>query len=207
MNKLIPVHVVTPAMVPVACTLDGAGQQGGLEEFRQLFADALVGRERTVEGIRFRFRNDAGIEHRVRDLARREAQCCAFFTFTITVAGGEVLWDGSVHGDHESGVGVLSLFLTLPDTLGVATPVSSAPQSSARAKSAASTIGAVVGVALCAAACAIPVFGAALIGGAEARVLDVPVWGIAVGAALLVGAWTLLRNRRGGATPNGSCGC
>jgi hypothetical protein len=67
--------------------------------YRRLFADALVGRDRTVAGIRFRFRADDGIGARVRHLAHLEEQCCSFFTLTITVTGGEVLWDSTVIDD------------------------------------------------------------------------------------------------------------
>ena len=83
----------------IACSLDGPGMTDRLAEFRELFADALVGRDRTADGIRFRFRATDAIESRIRDLARRESECCPFFTFTITFAGGEVLWDASVPAD------------------------------------------------------------------------------------------------------------
>ena len=84
---------------PIACSLDGPGMADRLTEFRDLFADGLVGRDRTAEGIRFRFRATDAIERRVRDLARRENECCPFFRFTITVADGEVLWDASAPDD------------------------------------------------------------------------------------------------------------
>jgi hypothetical protein len=87
-----------------------------LESYRQLFADAFVGRERTVAGIRFRFRADDGIEARVRELADLEKQCCAFFTFAITVVGGEVLWDSTVI-DDDTARAVLEEWFLLPDTV------------------------------------------------------------------------------------------
>ena len=62
-----------------------------LAEYRRLFAHAaFLGRERTAEGIRFRFRAEPGIEEWVRDLAAREKACCAFFAFDITAEGDEV---------------------------------------------------------------------------------------------------------------------
>jgi hypothetical protein len=95
MKEPIPLRVEEP----IACSLDGPGMADRLAEFRELFADGLVGRDRTAEGIRFRFRATDAIESRVRDLARRENECCPFFRFTITVTGGEVWWDASVPDD------------------------------------------------------------------------------------------------------------
>ncbi|HEX6311373.1 MAG TPA: MerR family transcriptional regulator [Acidimicrobiia bacterium] len=84
--------------------------------YRRLFAHAYLGRERTVAGIRFRFRADDGVEAVVRDLAARETRCCAFFAFTITTTGGEVLWDATV-ADDDTARGVLEEWFELPETL------------------------------------------------------------------------------------------
>lgn len=92
-------------------------------EYRRLFTTALTGRERTGTGIRFRFLDADGVEDWVRDLAEREQSCCAFFTFTVTRAGGEVLLDGAVV-DDDTARAVLEEFYSLPDTLqqGALTP-------------------------------------------------------------------------------------
>ena len=50
-----------------------------LAEYEGLYTEALIGRERTDDGIRFRFRARPGLEEWVRDLAAREKACCAFF--------------------------------------------------------------------------------------------------------------------------------
>jgi len=76
-----------------------------------------VGRDRTVAGNRFRFIADEGVEDRVRRLADLEKQCCAFFDFTITVVGGEVLWDTTVI-DDDTARAVLDEWFHLPDTIG-----------------------------------------------------------------------------------------
>lgn len=68
--------------------------QERFEAYRHLAKEALVGRERQGEGIRFRFRAAPGVEARVRDLAAREKACCAFFDFRVSVVDGEVVWDG-----------------------------------------------------------------------------------------------------------------
>jgi hypothetical protein len=101
--------------VPVACELDRGAFEGRMREFGALFRDALVGRERTADGIRFRFANRDGVEARVRDLAARELQCCSFFRFAIAVNAGEVWWEAAV--DDLTARPVLDDFLALPERL------------------------------------------------------------------------------------------
>jgi hypothetical protein len=206
MTKLIPVHAVSA--VPVACTLDGAGQNERLDEFRQLFADALIASERTVEGIRFRFTSSPGIEARVRDLARREAQCCAFYTFTITLLGGEVLWDATVASNDETSISALDLFLERPAALGVTMPATK-PQGKRRSTRSPFALTGIVGVVLCAAACAAPLLGIAFFGGLAAFVCNPRV--LLGGATLVVGglgaAAFVQRRRTAASSSNGSCGC
>lgn len=111
--------------VPVVCDMTHAPdtETERLEEYRRIFTTALIGREKTAEGFRWRFRDDEGIEAWVRDLAEREQACCAFFSFTVTRTGGEVRLDGSV-GDDDTARAVLDEFYDLPETLsdGVVTP-------------------------------------------------------------------------------------
>ena len=57
-------------------------------------------RSRTATAISFRFRAGPGVEDWVRDLARREKACCAFFDFTVTAGGQEVRWDVTVADDE-----------------------------------------------------------------------------------------------------------
>jgi hypothetical protein len=110
----------TPAAAtPIVCDMTGAPDTGPerIAEYQRLFAQALIGRDRTPQGIRFRFRAEDGIEPWVRDLAAKEKACCAFFTFTVTRAGEEVLWDATVV-DDEVARAILEAFYALPDTLG-----------------------------------------------------------------------------------------
>ncbi len=104
---------------PILCNMTGAPDTPAerVETYAALFADALVDRERTTDGIRFRFRADPGIEDRVRELARREQACCAFFTFTITADEHEVRWDAAVPDDDLARQALDELFL-LPDVAG-----------------------------------------------------------------------------------------
>jgi len=87
-----------------------------LAEYRRLFAQALLGRERTAEGIRFRFRADEGVEAWVRDLAAREKACCPFFDFEVAAEGNQVRWDASV-ADDDAARAILDEFYDLPDAL------------------------------------------------------------------------------------------
>jgi hypothetical protein len=103
---------------PVVCDMAGAADTPAerIAEYRRLFAQSLVGRDRTGTGIRFRFRADAGLEDWVRDLARREKACCAFFSFTVTTRDEEVWWDAAVI-DDDMARQILDEFYRLPDTL------------------------------------------------------------------------------------------
>jgi hypothetical protein len=103
---------------PIVCDMSGAPDTGPerLREYQRIFSQALIGRERTADGIRFRFRVQPGIEAWVRDLAAREKACCAFFTFSITALGEEVRWDATVI-DDDIARAILDEFYALPDTV------------------------------------------------------------------------------------------
>lgn len=109
---------IPAASTPIVCDMTTATDtdEERLAEYRRLFTQSLVGRERTNEGIRFRFRADPGVEEWVRDLAAREKACCAFYAFTVTADGDEVRWDCAVP-DNDIARAVLEEFYTLPDTL------------------------------------------------------------------------------------------
>jgi hypothetical protein len=104
------------AATPVVCDLSNApdSAEQRLDEYRRLFAAAFVSRERTIDGMRWRLRADPGIEAWAHDLAARENACCAFMTNTISVDGGQVVWDATTI-DDPSAHAVLDLFFDLPD--------------------------------------------------------------------------------------------
>ena len=103
---------------PIVCDVSGAPDMAPerLSEYQRLFSQALIGRERTAGGIRFRFRAQPGLEAWVRDLAAREKACCAFFAFAITALGEEVRWDAAVI-DDDIARAILDEFYALPDTI------------------------------------------------------------------------------------------
>jgi hypothetical protein len=85
-----------------------------MDVFRRLFAQSLLGRSRTPDSIRFRFRAGPGVEDWVRDLARREKACCAFFDFTVDADSHEVRWEARV-ADDEAARQALASFYRLAD--------------------------------------------------------------------------------------------
>jgi hypothetical protein len=102
---------------PVVCDLTTAPDTGGerLAEYGRLFAEHLAGRQRTAEGIRFRFRAADGVEAWVRSLAAREHACCPFLGSRVTRSGDEIHWDGWV-ADDDTARAVLAEFYRLPET-------------------------------------------------------------------------------------------
>ncbi len=110
---------IPDASTPIVCDMTDAPDTDieRLAEYRRLFTHtAFIGRERTAEGIRFRFRADPGLEAWVRDLAAREKACCAFFAFDITLEGDEVRYDAAVT-DNDLARAILEEYYLLPETL------------------------------------------------------------------------------------------
>ncbi|MBO3751741.1 hypothetical protein J5X84_37195 [Streptosporangiaceae bacterium NEAU-GS5] len=107
---------IPPASTPIVCDMTDAPDTDAerIAEYRRLFDQVLVGRERTGDGIRFRFRADPGVEDWVRDLAAREKACCPFYAFEVGVEDGQVVWDAAVP-DNDAAKAVLDAFYELPD--------------------------------------------------------------------------------------------
>ena len=78
---------------PVVCTLEEEARPVREAEFRDLLSESLIASERIERGLRLRFRADEGVEDKVRDLARREKECCAFFEFHVVCEGDRVRLD------------------------------------------------------------------------------------------------------------------
>jgi hypothetical protein len=88
--------------VPIVCTLHPNEWGGRMEEWQRLFADHLGGIERSAPTrLRLLVAADAGLQ-RMRDLAAREMQCCAFMTFTVTPNGERLLVDVEVPAEAVS---------------------------------------------------------------------------------------------------------
>jgi hypothetical protein len=97
---------------PVVCTLAGAEQQ---ERRANELREAFVHLERTepLDGaFRWLFRDEPGLEGRLRELARREHDCCRFFDFSIMREGGVIAWE--THGPAAAAQ-VIEAFMRLPE--------------------------------------------------------------------------------------------
>ena len=78
---------------PIACTLSAGGQAVRREEAATLMRRALVGREPIEGGVRLRFRGES--EQELRELLRRERECCPFFGFSLAAGGPELVLEAT----------------------------------------------------------------------------------------------------------------
>jgi hypothetical protein len=92
---------------PDSCTLPSAERPLRVVEFDDLFASVL--RSERPEGTRLELVIPRALEASARDLARRESQCCSFFSFGFETAGDDVLMRVSVPPPQ---VGVLDALAT-----------------------------------------------------------------------------------------------
>ncbi|WP_006246201.1 hypothetical protein [Mycolicibacterium tusciae] len=91
--------------VPDACTLPTPERPLRVAEFDELFTRVL--RSERVQPTRLQLLLPADLLPAARDLARRESQCCSFFTFEFHSAEEEVLMRIEVPAAH---VDVLDAF-------------------------------------------------------------------------------------------------
>ncbi|SDL22667.1 hypothetical protein SAMN05216298_3150 [Glycomyces sambucus] len=91
-------RAVSLGWVPVeACRLPVADQPMRLAAFESLFADAVTGVERVgAHLLRLALAPDPAFAARTAELAVREADCCGFFTFTLTAAQGTLALEVAV---------------------------------------------------------------------------------------------------------------
>ena len=86
---------------PVACSLSASEMAARGDELRELSRRALVGRARTSGGVRLEFAHSEATEAAVRDLVRRERECCPFLTFELGVDAGRLTVEVSGPGDAQ----------------------------------------------------------------------------------------------------------
>src|SRR5262245_57725589 len=75
----------------VACSLDGQAYRARLAHIQALMDQALMARERSATSVRLRFRLDAGVETRLKELITLEQECCPFLTFELAKHPGEMV--------------------------------------------------------------------------------------------------------------------
>ena len=82
---------------PADCTLPTEELPLRAAEFADLFHDAVTSVTRIDLGrLRLTLRRDRDVAARAAELATAETECCAFFTFTLTVANDRLLLDVAV---------------------------------------------------------------------------------------------------------------
>lgn len=87
--------------VPPGCTLPTGEQPLRVAEFDELFGAALRGIDRPDPAhVTLTFDEGPGVETTVRDLIAREAQCCSFFTFAVTVGDDRLRVEVGVPSTH-----------------------------------------------------------------------------------------------------------
>ena len=74
----------TDVAAPIGCTLSSDDRAGRASAWAELLAHA-TDHEPTARGVRMRFDAEPRLVSAVADLAVREAECCSFFSFTLTV--------------------------------------------------------------------------------------------------------------------------
>jgi hypothetical protein len=94
--------------VPIACTLDSADQVVRADEWRRIKSQAL-NRELTDTGARLTFSADAATATAIADLVVREVDCCAFLSFTLSIATGQVVLTVSAPQDAQE---ILAAFVS-----------------------------------------------------------------------------------------------
>ena len=85
---------------PSACTLPTAERPLREAEFDELFASAEGVTRPSPHELRIVFPASPELAGTAASLATRETRCCSFFTFTLTVAAGELVLGVSVGEPH-----------------------------------------------------------------------------------------------------------
>jgi hypothetical protein len=113
-------HIPARPGARIACDMSTAVDTPDqrLADYAQLFADALIRRERGERTVLFAFRADPQTRAMVEDLARREAACCPFIDYRVETIGEEIVWTTTNPIEGEDGAGaevMLDAFHELPD--------------------------------------------------------------------------------------------
>lgn len=83
----------------VACTLTESGMSERQRRWHELSDRAFTARVVTDRGLRLEFRQEAGVEGELRELARVERDCCRFAEWEVTTAGGHAVLDVTAVND------------------------------------------------------------------------------------------------------------
>jgi hypothetical protein len=76
--------------VDIACSLSPAALESRRERWRRLLADSGLGHDQTPDGLRLRFRPDAGVAAALDELAAAERECCRWADWSVEAGAGEL---------------------------------------------------------------------------------------------------------------------
>jgi hypothetical protein len=91
-----------PEPVPVACSLGPSDLAGRAGRWSELAERALVQVSQTERGLRLAFAAAPGAADELRALAAAERECCAFATWSVYSADGELVLE--VSGDSPEAI-------------------------------------------------------------------------------------------------------
>ncbi len=93
---------------PSACSLEPAEQAGRVAEWDALFASSVRSVGPADGGVRLLLAPAPGRASLVADLVDREAQCCAFLAFGLSVTSSTLALTVTADDDHADVVAVLA---------------------------------------------------------------------------------------------------
>jgi hypothetical protein len=93
----------------IACTLSSKDMAAQRARWQRLMAASAVARDETPDGLRIRFRADAGVAAELAELVATERECCAWASWTVTARADAVVLEIRSRGD---GVAALRSMLT-----------------------------------------------------------------------------------------------
>ncbi|HEY2789798.1 MAG TPA: hypothetical protein VGI72_10095 [Gaiellales bacterium] len=83
----------------IACTLTSPDLAVQRERWLRLIHASGTGRAQTMNGLRLEFRADPGVAEELEQLAAVERGCCAWASWSVTIAGDRVELDVTSAGD------------------------------------------------------------------------------------------------------------
>ncbi|KQV75284.1 arsenate reductase [Aeromicrobium sp. Root344] len=86
--------------VPSTCTLPTVDRPLREAEFDDFFASDVLGVDELPEGVRVALRTNPEVVARAATLAAREANCCSFFSFDLSIADGRTTMQVSATPEH-----------------------------------------------------------------------------------------------------------
>ena len=170
--------IATSSETPVACTLSAGAYKDRLAQIAALARDALRSYESNALTLTLRY--DAAVAERVRQMVRREQECCAFLRFVVREEAEEIVV--TVSGTEEARIAAETMFEQF---------VTPAPNGSTKAACVALTCASAA--AVCGPACVAPlVLPAAALAGTGtllAWLAGAHVWITALALLAVAAAW------------------